>query len=175
MSKQTLRKVPDEDVFRDFEGEYECLIKEDGIVITGNSRMYGYGDETLRKVIEGGYYDDECGHDYDKLEMLEKLTGKAYESRYMRGYSQGDWQEIYYPKETPEVWLEEIEDAYMGKFDEYILEEGDDFQTAFYVPHRVAWKGKKAICEYCGCNPEDTIVLIDDGYKKVYNYKELED
>ena len=176
MSKQTLRKVPTEEtVWADFEMEFSYSINESGIVITGNRRMSEYGDKTLRDVINGDYYDDDCEYDYDKFDMLKKLTGKAYDSRCMRGYCQGDWQDIYYPEGTPEELLEAIENIYMGKYDEYVLEDDDGTNCSFYVPHDVCWKGKKAICEYCGCNPDDTIVLIDDGYKKVYNYKELED
>ena len=41
------------------------------------------------------------------------------------------------------------------------------------VPDDIVWKGKKSICDYLGLNVDSTTIYKDDGYKKVYKYKEI--
>ena len=41
------------------------------------------------------------------------------------------------------------------------------------VPDDTVWKGKKSICDYLGLNVDSTTIYKDDGYKKVYKYKEI--
>ena len=174
MSKTILRKVPDEDVYYNFEDEVE--IDETKIVICGNRNYREVGDPELLSIITGDYYDDETGYDYEVLEQLKKITGKEWIRGEMRGYSQGDWNLIYYVKdEVSECELEEIENFYMGKVSEFtVVEEGDEESIYHvYVPDSIVWKGKDSICRYLDLQPENTIIYVDDGYERVIKYKEI--
>ena len=169
-----LKKVPAEDVYYNFEDEVCLENDEDNLVIYGNRDFQSFGNKLYIDVIKGDYYDDELGYDYSILEELKKLTGKEWDVTTIKGYSQGDWQDVYYAVDCVNaVRLKEIEDFYMGKVSEFVLEEDDDRYSVF-VPDDIVWKGKKAICDYLGLDPTDAKVLEDDGYKKVYKYKEIE-
>jgi hypothetical protein len=171
MSKIVLRKVPDEDVYYNFEEEIE--LDKTKYIICGNSHFRNIGDEKLISIVEGTYYDDEVGYDYETLEELKKVTGKVWEETTLRGYSQGDWNTLYYVVDDSTIEeIETIENYYMGKVSEFVVEEdGDDYRVL--IPDDIVWKGKKSICECLGFEVEDTTIYEDDGYEKVYRYKEI--
>ena len=173
MSRTILRKTPDEDVYVRFEDEVELDL--DNIVIYGNRDFIDFGNPDLLSIVSGDYYDDEVGYDYETLNQLKKTTGKDWKVRTMRGYSQGDWQEIYYTEEVSEGYLEEIENFYMGKVDEFKVYEDEDEDDYYvvYVPHDIVWKGKNSICRYLDLQPETTSIYVDDGYERVIKYKEI--
>lgn len=176
MSKTVLTKVPDENMYFDFEdfNSYVDFDKE-RFIICGNSHFRNIGDEKLISIVDGTYYDDEVGYDYDTLEMLKKVTGKDWTETTLRGYSQGDWQTLYYVVDDSTIEeLEMIETFYMGKVTEFKVDEGDGYEYREFVPDDIVWKGKKSICEYLGLKEGDTIIYVDYESKKVYDYKELE-
>lgn len=167
----TLRKVPDEDMNYYFE-EYMDIDKSK-IIIYGNRHFREIGDEKLLSIVEGKYYDEETEYDYETLDELKKVTGKVWETHTMRGYCQGDWNTLYYVVgEVDEDEIELIENFYMGKVTEFEIEEdGDTYHD--YVPDDIVWEGKKSICDYFGIKEEETTIYEDDGYEKVYKYKEI--
>jgi hypothetical protein len=171
MSKVVLRKVPDEDVYYNFEEEIE--LDKTKYIICGNSHFRNIGDEKLISIVEGTYYDDEVGYDYETLEELKKVTGKVWEETTLRGYSQSDWNTLYYVVDDSTIEeIETIENYYMSKVSEFVVEEdGDDYRVL--IPDDIVWKGKKSICECLGFEVEDTTIYEDDGYEKVYRYKEI--
>ena len=171
MSKTILRKVPDEDVYYNFEDYIELDKKR--FIICGNDDFRSLGDKKLVSIVEGTYYDDEVGYDYETLEELKKVTGKVWEETTLRGYSQSDYQTLYYVnEEVDKEEIEMIENFYMGKVSEFEVEEDGDTYHEF-VPDDVVWEGKKSICDYLGLNVDSTTIYEDDGYKKVYKYKEI--
>ena len=171
MEKTILRRQPEG--YCDYEFK-DYLPEEKIVIITGNTHYKSYGDKKLIDIINNDYYDDEAGYDYEPLAYLEKITNKKWECKTISGYSQGDWNELYYVvDEVTEEYIDILEAFYFGMVDEFIVEEDEEFNYHVYIPHDIVWKGKEAICNEVGLKPEDTIVLIDDGYKKVYNYKEL--
>lgn len=173
--KTILRKVPDEDMYYRFEDEVE--IDTDKIIIYGNHNFREFGDFVLLAIVQGVYYDDDTGYKYNILEQLEKYTGKKWKQTTIKGYSQGDWQDVYYVEdEVSKEYIEEIENFYMNKISEFrVIEDDDpDFYYIVYVPDDVVWKGKEAICMYLDLQPETTIILKDDGYEKVYKYTEID-
>lgn len=171
MSKTILRKVPDEDVYYNFEDFIELDKKR--FIICGNDDFKSIGDKKLISIVEGTYYDDEVGYDYETLEELKKVTGKVWEETTIRGYSQSDYQTLYYvDEEVDKEEIEMIENFYMGKVSEFKVEEDGDTYHEF-VPDDIVWKGKKSICDYLGLNVDSTTIYKDDGYKKVYKYKEI--
>ena len=171
MSKTILRKVPDEDVYYNFEDFIELDKKR--FIICGNDDFRSLGDKKLISIVEGTYYDKEVGYDYETLEELKKVTGKVWEETTICGYSQSDYQTLYYvDEEVDKEEIEMIENFYMGKVSEFEVEEDGDTYHEF-VPDDVVWKGKKFICDYLGLNVDSTTIYKDDGYKKVYKYKEI--
>lgn len=181
--KTILKKVPDEHVYYDL-GEVVELDLEN-IIIYGNRQFRGDGDKELLNVVKGDYYDDEVGYDYEVLDQLKKLTNKEWHVTTIKGYSQGDWQEVYYTDKISDDQLQELEDFYFGKVDEFrvceleddkVVTDVEDLECDYivYVPHDVVWKGKKSICEYLGLTESTTTILETDGYVKVYKYKEIE-
>ena len=174
MSQTILRKVPDEDVYYNFEDFIELDKKR--FIICGNDDFRSIGDKKLISIVEGIYYDDEVGYDYETLEELKKVTGKVWEETTIRGYSQSDYQTLYYvDEEVDKEEIEMIENFYMGKVSEFeVKEDGDDDSTYHeFVPDDVVWKGKKSICDYLGLSVDNTKIYEDDGYEKVYKYKEI--
>lgn len=178
--KITLTKTPDEQVYYSFEDQVELDFEK--VCICGNRDWMSYGDNNIIDIINGDYYDetldddgDTIGYNYETEEMLNRYTGKKWKVRTMRGYSQGDWNELYYVEGTDEYYLEEIENFYMGKVDEFRVVEDDDEEESYvvFIPHDVVWKGKESICRYLDLQPENTTILEDDGYEKVYRYKEI--
>lgn len=195
MLKTVLKKIPDEELYcSNFEDEY--FAEEDvekKILVYGNRDFREYGDSTLLDVVKGNYYDDDIdpatgeaiGYDYETLPELQKLTGKEWAEYEFKGYSQGDWQDVYYVKdEVSQKRLEYLDAYYMGKYSEYRVFEnigGDpqdvddsEFDYSVYVTHDTEWDGKEAICKELGFDPATTVILQDDGYQRVYKYKELD-
>lgn len=172
-----LNQVKPEHVYFDFEDETQILddVEKQNIVITGNRDFTNYGDADLLAVIKGDYYDgdltlvenpdgtcyeDTIGYDYDIYEELKKLTNKEWEQTTIKGYSQGDWQDVYYVKdEIDQTRIKEIEDFYMGKVSEF----RDEDNVCYFVPDDITWDGKDAICNYLGLDPNDTIIFNDEG------------
>ena len=172
--KTILRKVPDEDMYYRFEDEVE--IDTERIIIYGNHHFREFGDSTLLSIVSGDYYDDDTGYEYDVLEQLQKYTGKKWKQTTIKGYSQGDWQDVYYVEgEVCKEYIEEIENFYMCKISEFTVVEDDDEDSVYhvYVPDDIVWKGKDSICRFLDLQPETTTIYEDDGYERVIKYKEI--
>jgi len=175
--KTVLRQVRPESVWYDFEDEtnIEHEVENETIVIAGNRDFKEFGDDTLVKVVKYEYYDydqtlienedgtcceEPIGYDYDVYDELKKLTGKEWDQLTIKGYSQGDWQDVYYAKgEVSDDRLEEIANFYMGKVSEF----RDEDNCCYYVPDDAVWKGKKEICDYIGLNKDETEIYDDKG------------
>lgn len=141
----------------------------DGIIIEGNrwfnSMIYSRNHEKEIKEILEYYADSEI------LSELKKVTGKEYASRDINGYSQSDWNVMYYPVgEFSEEWLNQIEDAYFGKYDIYMnRDDEDEWVPVFHSDNRPV---KKIISEYTGYPESDIVVRKISGYTKTPNYVE---
>lgn len=149
----------------DFEEEVGC---NDNFAICGNWRFKEIGDKTILDIIKGDYYDDDLGYDYEPLEMLKKYTNKDWDSIDICGYSQGEWNRLYYTNDISNDMIDYIECIYMGKYDAF----SDEDNCYYVVPHSVVWNGKQAIVDYLGIGEIDTILKID-GYTRVASYKEI--
>ena len=178
MSKITVKKVPEEEVYYDWQEEVYLEEVKDDLVIVGERNWICFGRGNAVDIIKGDYYDESLDdpYDYDVYEELNKVCGGDWDMIELTGYSQGDYAYVYFNKKKVDQWLLDDLDVFlMGKVDEFYIEDkdNDDLYHAF-IPHDVVWDGKEAICKYLGLDPNDTIVLEPDGYKKVYNYKEVE-
>ena len=168
-----LKQVDPENVWYDFEDEVDFSQYEDKMVIAGNRDFKEFGDSDLIKIVKGDYYDydetlvenedgscyeDDIGYDYETAEELAKVSGKKnwVESSF-NGYSQSDWQKIWYVEdEVSQDELKYMEAFYMGMVSEFLDDDG-----GYYVPNNVVWKGKKAICDYLGLKVDDTEIYDD--------------
>lgn len=173
--KNTLRRVPDEEMY--FEPASEDIIEDEkNAFITGNRQLIDIGEKDYIDIVKGDYYDDQFAYDYEPMDELKKITGKEWESVTIRGYMQGEWQTLYYVKGTlTQDDKDHIENYYFGKISEYELEDKNGNISSCYIPHDVEWNGKKAICEYLGLRSDETKILVDNGYTKVYDYKEMDE
>lgn len=175
--KTIVKKVPDENVYYDWNDQVDLTEKKGDVVILGDRRRVVFGESTPVSIVNGDYCDDDCGYDYETIEELNKICGGDWEETTFRGYGQGDWCQCFYNKnKVSEDLLNELDAYVMGKVDEFTVQETEDENDVYhaFIPHEVCWKGKAAICEFLGIDPEDATVLEDDGYVKVYKYKEIE-
>lgn len=183
--KTIIKKVPDEDVCCDWNEQIDLTEVKDDIVILGDPEYVMFGEGLPSSIIMNDYYDTDVndgeeycrGYDYDTIEELNKICGGDWKETTFHGYSQGDWCQCFYNKnKVSEGLLKELDIYIMGKVDEFIVQETEDEDDVYHVfiPHEVCWKGKKAICEFLCIDPKDATVLEDNGYTKVYNYKEIE-
>jgi len=175
MGKLILKQVRPENVWYEFEDEVDFSQYEDKMVIGGNRDFKSIGKDDYIQVIKGDYYDDDktlveepdgtcyedtIGYDYETAEELAKLSGKkGWVEGDFRGYSQGDWQTIWYvASEVTQDEIEYMENFYMGKISEF----HDEDMCCYYVPDDVVWKGKKEICDYLGLKEEDTTIFDEN-------------
>ena len=144
MSKTILIKEIDNGTYIDFKELVDLDL--DNVIIYGNRHFKSYGNETLLDIVKNDYYDDEVGYFYETFETLEKITGKKWQATTIRGYSQSEWQEVYYTNAISKEKLVEIENFYMGKVYEFKVFEEDDEESAYYeyIPDSIVWKGKKS-------------------------------
>ena len=144
-------------LFEDFEENYP------GIVITGNDRLKDFGVEQFEDIFS------EYDRDEDIISALEEKTGKKYDVALMRGYTQSEWQNVYYPVEE-EKYIDELEAYYFGKVKEY----KDDDNCFYLVLDDIAWKGtdaiKKELSEQSGIPVENIKIRKFNGYTRTANY-----
>ena len=169
-----LKQTSPENVWYDFEDEVDFSQYEDKMVIAGNRSFKEFGDSDLIKIVKGDHYDDDetlieneddscyedvIGYDYETSEELAKVSGKKnWVKDSFRGYSQSDWQTVWYVKdEVSQNELKYMEAFYMGMVSEFC----DEDSCGYYVPDDVVWKGKKAICDYLGLKVDDTEIYDD--------------
>lgn len=174
--KTILKQVDPENAYYDFEDEVDFEQYKDKMVIAGNRDFKAFGDPDLINVVKGDYYDEDktlfenedgscyedvIGYDYETETELAKLSGKKnWVEGTIRGYSQSDWQTVWYVKDEVSLnEIEYIENFYMGKISEF----HDEDACCYYVPDDVVWKGKDAICDYLGLSKDDT---------EIYNEKD---
>lgn len=160
------RLVKLEEAYYNFDDEVAFENLENDVVIDGNNHFEEKGDSTLLDIVRGDYYDDsvdddgdEIVYDYDTLPELEKYTGKTWTEGVIKGYDQGDWQNIYYSEDVAPETVKLIQDFYFGMITCFKdIDEGIEY----FVPDRIAWKGKNAICDYLGLNPDETEIVEDE-------------
>ena len=169
-----LKQVKQEDAWYNFEDEVDFSRYEDKMVIAGNRDFREFGDDELIKITKNDYYDydetlienedDSCyedviGYNYETAEELAKVSGKKnWVKDAFRGYSQSDWQTVWYVKdEVSQNEFNYMEAFYMGMVSEF----RDEDECCYYVPNSIVWKGKKAICDYLGLKVDDTEIYDD--------------
>lgn len=98
---------------------------------------------------------------------LELLTGKRYESGYIRGCSQGDWQGVFYPAERSDA-LRYLEIEYFNTGTEYRVQEENDEENSFTV-YCYEWSEdgqKREIADAIPTTPDNVMLHEFEGYTK---------
>lgn len=150
---------------------YEEVMNQSGLVICSNRDKVDMGDPGLIDLIEQ-YHDVELA-----LAGLKKATGKAYKKRTIRGYTQGDWNTLFYPEGTSEELLDTIEDMYMGNYNVYFTEDETVEPNYVYVlDHQLNKQTgvKDIIAQETGLPVDRIVVKQISGYSQDLVYEEKE-
>lgn len=146
-------------------------------------RYYKPGELTReqRKALVKLYEDCRCVDDIDT--MIDALNiiypEREFVTRTIRGYCQGDWQEIVYDaKEVNEKIVEYLEAWYFGKMTElHLITKGDDCWST--VPDDDLWEWERTgtlrenLLEHFGYDKdttEEVEIYKSDGYRQVKNW-----
>lgn len=135
---------------------------------------------------------DCCLNDYRGVtnervaQYLEIKTGKPWGVKSFCGYSQGDYCEVIYCKETNTAELiKEIGHMYLGCGSEfcciYCDENGnptDEVVYGYFAIDEIVWARDSRLinyfAEYIGCQPDEIEVQLFDGYIRTPKYKTVE-
>lgn len=109
------------------------------------------------------------------LRALHLVTGKRHEKRTIRGYSQGEWQEIYYPvSDYTREALDMLEIEYFNMGSEWVIKTADDPDGySLYCYTTGADCIREEIANATGEKPEDITLHIFDGWTKTAQYTEV--
>lgn len=168
-------QIPDEEIY----DQADYVFSDDGLygkdytdgLIIGGNRDYSsiiYSKEhkdEIKDLLYSGYSSDEI------VQELNKITGKTYVADQISGYSQSDWNNIYYPTgEFSNDSIREIEDAYFGKYTAY--DDGNELVVVFDSDRRPV---KEIISDQTGIPVNQIKIRKFTGYTRTPNYEDDED
>lgn len=168
-------QIPDEDIY----DQANYVFSNDGLygkdytdgLIIGGNRDYSYfiysreHKDEIKDLLYSGYSSDEI------VQELNKITGKTYVADQISGYSQSDWNNIYYPTgEFSYDSIKEIEDAYFGKYTAY--DDGNELVVVFDSDERPV---KEIISDQTGIPVNQIKIRKFTGYTRTPNYEDDED
>ena len=110
-------------------------------------------------------------------DIMSIISGHEYEWSMIRGYCQGDWQEVLYPadKYNAHDLLDELEGYYFTGSDYCITIYEDDEETDCYCDF--FWQDddtiKELVAEQCGCSVDDVHLFYISGYCSTPCYTEV--
>lgn len=110
-------------------------------------------------------------------DIMSIVTGHKYEWSTIRGYCQGDWQEVLYPadKYNARDLLDELEGYYFTGSDYVITIYEDDEEKHWYCAF--FWQDndtiKEFVAEDCGCSVDDVHLFYISGYCSTPCYTEV--
>lgn len=110
------------------------------------------------------------------------MTGKEWDYRTIRGSSQSDWNEVYFPvDEWSTEALHTFESEYFNEGTEWIVHEGDNTpeipnDIEGYTIYCTSWNVegiREEIAEMTGESPGNIIMYAFDGYIRTPQYKKV--
>ncbi len=114
------------------------------------------------------------------VEMLTLLTGEKYVYAVIRGCSQGEWEEIFYPESYGESFRDNFETAYFNLGSEWIIhdedsEPKDPDEICGYSMYLMADgyssdEVKEELSEQIGASPEEIVLYSFAGWKRSAEY-----
>lgn len=113
--------------------------------------------------------------------VLELITGRAWECATIRGYCQGDWQEIIYPATYGRDWLEAFETEYFNTGTEWTIHDDETppespESITGYNAYCLGWNDEKIraeIAEYANVSPDDVVLYEFTGWTRAAAYREV--
>lgn len=107
---------------------------------------------------------DENFEDFE-LTVLSMVKGKQYVRKALRGYSQGDYVELYCPENTSNELIDTIENLYFGGGMEVIVNDGDNEVScaedidgySMFLNDTQAWNVKEYLAEALNVNKDDIV------------------
>ena len=108
---------------------------------------------------------------------LSLMTGNKYDYMTIRGCYQGDWQEVYYPKNLySSEFMSCFETEYFNMGSEWIVhaeeyEPKEPEDIIGYTMYCYTYEPVKEIAESEGVDIEDVVAYIHDGYTKHDKYR----
>lgn len=124
--------------------------------------------------------------DYEEtiMKIIEIIDGRKLEKTTIRGYCQGDWQEMIYDPEMVDPQVIESYYFNMGSeweigYIEYEDDEEIDFETVdldYGTQYTTEWSDdeiRKQFAEWYNIDEKDVVMLEHDGYKMIPKYKVL--
>jgi hypothetical protein len=134
-------------------------------------------EEVYKNAME--YYEEESAESICYL--LQKLYDVKYSEQCIRGYCQGDWQNVYLPDGADRNLLEAL---YFGKMTEYVISESrldspEDFEEAdvyvALVEDDLEAAERKAVANIIGCEVDEVkIATVKNSYTQIiYEYSDF--
>ena len=103
--------------------------------------------------------------------VLELVTGRKWTAGTIRGYCQGDWQEIIYPAEYSKEWLNAFEAEYFNTGTEWMVDpDGENYSV--YVTGWSDDDARQTIANAAECDPCDVVLLKFSGWSRTANWEE---
>lgn len=147
-----------------------------GDTLTEILRQYGFEKNSGKrwsprelhdwKLIFEGKYDEE----ETILHALDLITGGKWECKTIRGYCQGDWQDIYFDsREYGDEAIKLFEIDYFNMGDEWNVypENDEDDKTGIYTYENP----RTEIASAFGVKEEEIELYVFDGYERTAKYK----
>lgn len=131
------------------------------------------------------YYDENyVDEESFRCEFLEAVTGKEWESDTINGCSQGEWQNIYYVKDSfSKNAIDAIEAYYFNTGSEWMISmpeteikdvseiENLDCEFTTYCTEWSDDDIRQRIADECNVNPADVVLIAIDGYVQMPKYE----
>lgn len=113
-------------------------------------------------------------------EMLELMTGQAWETTTIRGCCQGDWQTMFYPADWTRESVEQFEIEYFNTGSEWTIHDEETTpespeEISGYTVYCHGWNDydiRSEIANTAGGNPIDVVLYGFDGYTQTARYAE---
>lgn len=114
---------------------------------------------------------------YDMVEMLTLMTGLEYCHYQITGCSQGDWQDLFFPKSWGKEYARQFEAEYFNTGDEWVIHEGDSIPKSArdiegYYIYTHSRSPRVEIAEHEGVEPEDVLMYEFSGWTNTAVYTE---
>lgn len=153
--------------------EIKDLAQKYNLAILGNRYFISVYADSIKKACKKAY-DMSCD---EFIAELEAYAGKEYDYTYIRGDGQRDWQNVFYPTDTPKSILDKVEMLYFQKYTTFGIKERDEKQQEGIYNYTVPVPDTKDpieyLCRQLSCTPDDLEVRVINGYITIPKYKTL--
>lgn len=144
---------------------------------------YSTRDIHALKELVNAYTDTRAGSNGENdilCKVLSVVTGRKWDWEIIRGYCQGDWNEIFYPVDD---WSREALNAFEAMYfntgeewiihDEENIPEGPEEVSGYscYIVSNTEEGTRKELAKIAGCSTNDLVLWAFNGFIQVPQYK----